>query len=306
MQESLAGGVGEALKLDRLAEIVRQHQGMFDIFIGSYIPMYILGIRSNITHLWKGFTVKVLLVSLLLIVVFGCASEGLTEAEVVSIVQANVQPGPQGEPGPAGPQGEQGIPGPQGPVGEQGPKGDKGDTGEQGHQGIAGERGSAGPQGEPGPKGEQGVPGPQGERGSQGEQGRDAPTPTPPPTSTPGPTPVPTATPAPIPEIDLTTTDKAAMWVYLTDGPIGVTAMVGVAFDIGEFDLDVFVDGESYCNPTRMYADEGAYELGCTSVDKPHQTVVNVSAQTRSLGDLRCKKHISSAPDRSVFACAWR
>ena len=231
----------------------------------------------------------------------GCANGGLTEEQVRAIVQEYSVSGP------AGPQGEPGIAGPQGPAGEQGPPGEKGEQGPQGErglQGVAGERGPAGPQGEPGPKGEQGVPGPPGERGPQGEQGRDAPTP--PPTATPEPTPVPTSTPAPTPEIDLTTTDKAAMWVYLTDGPIGITAMVSVAFDIGEFDLDVFVDGESYCNPTRMYADEGAYELSCTSVDKPHQTVVNVSAQTGSLGDLRCKKHVSSAPARSVFACAWR
>ena len=103
-----------------------------------------------------------------------CASDGLTEPEVISLIQEHGVPGPQGEVGPKGPQGEQGPIGPQGLQGIQGPQGESGAKGEIGPRGPVGERGPAGSTGEPGvagPQGPAGVKGPQGERGDAGPRG---------------------------------------------------------------------------------------------------------------------------------------
>jgi hypothetical protein len=82
---------------------------------------------------------------------------------------------------------------------------------------------------------------------------------------------------------------------------------VDPAFDIDEYDLDLFVDGVEYCNPSRMYADEGEYKMGCESFQQvQHSSVERVAAQTRSLGDLRCQRNVASTAGESVFACAWR
>lgn len=75
----------------------------------------------------------------------------LGEAKLIQGPQGEV--GPRGETGPQGPQGEKGdkgetgATGPVGPKGEKGDKGDPGETGPQGPQGIQGETGPQGPQG---------------------------------------------------------------------------------------------------------------------------------------------------------------
>ena len=128
---------------------------------------------------------KTLLPIALTIIVQAC-SNGLTESDVVRLIQQHSTPGPQGETGLQGPQGQpgptgiQGEPGPMGIRGEPGPQGEPGEmgiSGPQGRQGVAGPPGPPGPQGEQGSQGRQGVagppgpPGPQGEQGSQGRQG---------------------------------------------------------------------------------------------------------------------------------------
>ena len=103
-------------------------------------------------------------------------SAGLTEADVVRIIDLQAtapdqgERGPQGEPGPEGPQGapgpagapgadgKDGEPGPQGPQGEQGPRGAPGAAGKDGELGPQGQQGKRGPQGEPGPPGPVGPP----------------------------------------------------------------------------------------------------------------------------------------------------
>ena len=75
--------------------------------------------------------------------------------------------------------------------------------------------------------------------------------------------------------------------------------------DVDKYDLTLLVDGSEYCNTTRMYADEGWYELGCESEERLHDYVERVSAQTPK-GDLRCERNFQSNKDRSIFACDWR
>ena len=103
---------------------------------------------------------------LVVIGLFGVAcSGGLTEPDVVSLIQEHSVEGLVGPQGPAGVQGTQGVQGPQGVQGERGvvgPKGVQGDTGHQGEQGKQGSRGSQGVSGQRGPKGEQGRVGPPG------------------------------------------------------------------------------------------------------------------------------------------------
>jgi hypothetical protein len=132
------------------------------------------------------------------------------------------------------------------------------------------------------------------------------PTPTPRVTATPEPTAPPRATPE-----SLANTTQANLWVILSnDGdrrPEYLVVKVDLDFDLEEFEMEVFVDGVEYCAPNRMYADEGAYKMGCESRQQvQHVSVERVSAQTRSSGDLRCQRNVASTARKSVFACAWR
>ena len=243
----------------------------------------------------------------LTLLILACAS-GLTEDDVRRIVQeeqtAGTQGelGPQGPPGPAGPTGAQGEQGPPGPAGPSGPRGDAGPQGSEG---------PPGPKGDPGPSGAQGPQGPKGEQGPPGDAGRVVmTTPDPIPTLRPTSTPKPTATPAGQSE-NLSDTELANLWVILSnDGDLGseyLVVKVDPAFDLEEFGMNLFVDGVEYCNPNRIYGDEGEYEMGCESFQQvEHQFVRRVSVQTSSLGDLRCERNIASIARESVFACAWR
>ena len=227
-----------------------------------------------------------------------CVS-GLTEEEVRRIIQEENVAVPQAEPGPpgaqgssgprgeAGPPGAKGAPGPQGPVGPQGPKGDMGPSGEQGSQG---------------PKGDQGPPGAAG----QLVVSTLVPTPTRRVAATPSPTAMPSSTTE-----NLAETTQANLWVILSnDGDLGgeyLVVKVDLAFDLEAFGMNVFVDGVEYCASNRMYGDEGAYGMGCESFQEiQHASAIRVSAQTMSLGDLRCQRNVASTARQSVFACAWR
>ena len=117
-----------------------------------------------------------------------------------------------------------------------------------------------------------------------------------------------TATLNPPPE-NLANATQANLWVYLSQDPDlseYLSVKAAPAFDVDAFDLDVFVDGSEYCNPNRMYADEGTYEMSCEFEEKTHTSVQRVSGQTRNLGDLRCEKNFQSSNRVTIFACAWR
>ena len=79
------------------------------------------------------------------------------------------------------------------------------------------------------------------------------------------------------PSDDLANTDLANLWVIIENDEFGrLRVNVDAAFDIDEFDLDVFVDSEEYCNTVRLndiYQDEGTYEMGCGSLEKSHGLV---------------------------------
>lgn len=64
--------------------------------------------------------------------------------QIVSLINAGVLQGPQGEPGPQGETGPRGPQGEKGDTGAQGPKGDTGETGPVGETGAQGEKGEAG------------------------------------------------------------------------------------------------------------------------------------------------------------------
>ena len=146
-----------------------------------------------------------------------------------------------------------------------------------------------------------------------------APEPTPPeePTSVPTSAPVqestaeptlePTAAPEPTPlGVDLETTTEAPLLVSLTPGEFGfLQVKANPAFDLGEFELTLLVDGTEYCNSNHMYGDEGYYEMRCELEERGHESVERVSAQT-SKGDLRCRKNAQSTNEQTIFACDWR
>ena len=259
--------------------------------------------------------------SLLLFLSMACTSQ-LTEDDVRRIVQEEVPSGIVGPAGPEGPQGPQGIQGepgqmgerglegPQGPKGDVGPKGEKGDTGKQGpqgEQGLQGEsgpkggKGDTGPQGQQGEKGDKGERGPQGLQGPKGEPGQNAQ----PDQSDNNPTPQPT----PTNDNDLANAVTANLWIHLRQDPSlpdYLQVFADPAFDVATFDLDVFVDGISYCNGDDFYGDEGAYELSCAFEEKMHTSVERVSANVADLGGLRCARHSASDSTETIFACRWR
>lgn len=113
----------------------------------------------------------------------------------------------------------------------------------------------------------------------------------------------------PEPTGGLATADSANMWVFISQDPSlrnYLRVEVDPAFDVDKWELDVLVDGSEYCNTSRIYGDEGRYEMGCGFEEKTHSSVRRVSAQTRTLGDLRCERNFQSTADETLFACAWR
>ena len=97
---------------------------------------------------------------------------------------------------------------------------------------------------------------------------------------------------------------QPSMWVIVTDDEVYVDTEFDFTDDYG---MDVFVDGDEYCNTQRIYADDGRYAMGCESPDKPHADVERVSVQTRGGFDLRCQMDEDMSTDQeTVFACIWR
>ncbi len=115
------------------------------------------------------------------------------------------------------------------------------------------------------------------------------------------------ADPAPSPTgVDLATTTEAPLLVSLTQGDYGnLRVRADTAFDLDEFELTLLLDESEYCNPNRMYADEGYYQMNCVIEERDHQSVERISAQTPK-GDLRCQKNAQSTDEQTIFACDWR
>lgn len=102
---------------------------------------------------------------------------------------------------------------------------------------------------------------------------------------------------------------QPSMWVIVKDsGGSYLDVYVDTEFDFAdEFGMDVFVDGVEYCNPNRIYADEGRYEISCGLLSKTHVDVERISVQTDGGFDLRCQKDDElSNVQETVFACIWR
>ena len=118
----------------------------------------------------------------------------------------------------------------------------------------------------------------------------------------------PEATPVPTPESE-SPSSQVVLWVILANDHMSLSdrlqVYVDTEVDIEEFALNIFVDGVEFCNPNRMYADEGRYEMSCESLYKAHSSVMRVSAQSDS-GDLRCRRSDQSTEEETVFACEWR
>ena len=101
--------------------------------------------------------------------------------------------------------------------------------------------------------------------------------------------------------------EEADAWVRLSQEERGsLRVEINVSFDVDAFDLELFLDGNRYCSPNRMYGDEGYYDLLCLVEETAHSSVRSVSVQTEVQGDLRCQKSQHSNVERSLFACTWR
>ncbi len=127
--------------------------------------------------------------------------------------------------------------------------------------------------------------------------------PTPP--STPKPTSTPRPRPTRTPIVTLDKTERANMWVYISNNEYFMLVYADPAFDIEKFELDLFIDGREYGHSNKIYADEGPRKLSGGPEQRSHASVQRVSAQTPS-GDLRCVRHTESDSYTSVFACVFR
>ena len=145
-----------------------------------------------------------------------------------------------------------------------------------------------------------------------------APTPTPTPTPTLAPTLVPTPTleptatlmptptATPMPTQDLANVERANVWVIVGNDYNNLEVYISTVFDADRFDVDVFVDGDEYCNTQRIYGDGDLYKLGCHLEQRHHTSVERVSIQTGNHGDFRCARHTKSLNDAIIFACEPR
>ena len=104
--------------------------------------------------------------------------------------------------------------------------------------------------------------------------------------------------------------EYADMWVKLEQDKYGrLVAQVDVAFNVGSYELSVFIEGKDMCNPDPLFGDEGYYFLSCTAPEVNHGAVTSVSAQVetgRTIRGLRCQRSNHSNVDRALFACSWR
>ena len=65
------------------------------------------------------------------------------------------------------------------------------------------------------------------------------------------------------------------MFIAIVDSRSGrQEASVDVAQDYDEYDIDVFIETEEFCNSARIYGDEGFYALGCASLSLDSHTDV--------------------------------
>lgn len=127
--------------------------------------------------------------------------------------------------------------------------------------------------------------------------------------SSPMATPVPTPTPSPPPpsrRVDLVNLEMASLWIALIDGGYGLVMVANPAFDVDTLESSVWVNGVDYCNTDRIYADEDLRQLSCQSLQVPHATSYNLSAQVGLLKDFRCERNSQSDQRRTIFACSWR
>lgn len=111
--------------------------------------------------------------------------------------------------------------------------------------------------------------------------------------------------PTPSPDED---SSNVVLWVIIGTPARGSRSLVWVdtEFDADRYALDVFVDSQEFCNPARIYADEGRYELGCDGLGKAHTAVQKVSVQSRT-GDMRCRKFVRMSSNvETAFGCVWR
>ena len=102
--------------------------------------------------------------------------------------------------------------------------------------------------------------------------------------------------------------ETADLWVKFTrESNSGrMTISVDPSFDMERFDLDLFVDGQEFCNTTQMYADEGYYSnMSCAGDDRSPGDVERVSAQTPA-GDMRCRRSVLSDAQQALFVCTFR
>ena len=137
------------------------------------------------------------------------------------------------------------------------------------------------------------------------------PTQTPRPTSTPRPTQTPTAAPAP-----LETTTSANLWIQIVRDEVlsGIEfwdVLADPAFDVDEFDLNVYIDGREYCNPNPLYGDQGFGELSCESYEpRTQEPEVYATVGNSLFGTVErlvCAQNVATRSRYNmIYACYWR
>lgn len=86
---------------------------------------------------------KLLALAIVLVGIAACSGDGMTEQEVMALIEEHSVPGDKGDAGPMGPEGPQGLQGATGASGQDGEDGEDGQLGKDGKDGKDGESGQA-------------------------------------------------------------------------------------------------------------------------------------------------------------------
>ena len=103
------------------------------------------------------------------------------------------------------------------------------------------------------------------------------------------------------------------MWVYIEQVETGRWERWEVyadpAFDVDQYDLNLFIDRKEFCNPSKIYGDLQAMEMSCASYEHRGSTpdmYATVDIGFRQEAVLVCAKHRDSRHNRLIYACRFR
>ena len=101
------------------------------------------------------------------------------------------------------------------------------------------------------------------------------------------------------------------MWVYIIGtersyGGIRWEVYADPAFDVDQFGLDLFINGDEYCNSSPIFGELGEVEMGCESYEPRGSGDPRMHAAVgRSGMECALNQNHTERPYNLVYACRW-